>query len=388
MDNRQRDIQLLFFELLKISVGRIGIMTREPEIEEWYQLFRIVREHALVGVCSTAVERMSVSCRPPRELLVKWGFMVGKVIQWNRILDNRCSELTMELDKAGFDSCVLKGQGIARLYPVSQFRQCGDIDLWVWPKNKSVKSWSDYVHSIVRYADGNKGSGKDYSLEVRYHHVEMPTEDGLSVELHYRPAYMYSPLRNNRLQHWFCENRKDLVRYEDINSYVPSVSFNIIFILTHIYRHLFEDGIGLRQVMDYYYVVLSYNREQLAAEAGVKKNMETKTLSALRNLGLYSMARAMMFVLHEVFGLSEDEMIVPQNKDIGRFVLDEIMKAGNFGNYDSRTNHSLKQSSLGWFYLKLKRSARLLRYFPEESMSCLYFNTYQRLWRIRHKQSV
>ena len=39
---------------------------------------------------------------------------------------------------------------------------------------------------------------------------------------------------------------------------IPTVEFNIIFQLTHIYSHLMNEGIGLRQLLDYYYVLCDF----------------------------------------------------------------------------------------------------------------------------------
>lgn len=37
---------------------------------------------------------------------------------------------------------------------------------------------------------------------------------------------------------------------------MPMTSFNVIYILSHLYRHVFTEGIGLRQLIDYYFVLV------------------------------------------------------------------------------------------------------------------------------------
>ena len=39
---------------------------------------------------------------------------------------------------------------------------------------------------------------------------------------------------------------------------IPTVEFNLIFQLTHIFSHLMNEGIGLRQLVDYYYVLCDF----------------------------------------------------------------------------------------------------------------------------------
>lgn len=43
----------------------------------------------------------------------------------------------------------------------------------------------------------------------------------------------------------------------------------------------------------------------------------------LKYLGLWKFVQAVMFVMKEVFGLSEDRMIAPMDEREGRFLLDE-----------------------------------------------------------------
>ena len=36
---------------------------------------------------------------------------------------------------------------------------------------------------------------------------------------------------------------------------IPTTAFNVIYQLCHLYHHFFDEGIGMRQMIDYYYVV-------------------------------------------------------------------------------------------------------------------------------------
>ena len=39
---------------------------------------------------------------------------------------------------------------------------------------------------------------------------------------------------------------------------MPTTAFNVIYQLTHLYHHFFDEGIGMRQIIDYYYVVCDF----------------------------------------------------------------------------------------------------------------------------------
>ena len=89
-----------------------------------------------------------------------------------------------------------------------------------------------------------------------------------------------------------------------------------------------------------------------------------------------------MYVLHEVFGLQQKQMLVPVDERRGRFLLEEIMLAGNFGKYDKRLEG--KRKAIGKNMARLKRDVRFLRYFPSECLWEPIFRVYHFFWRISH----
>lgn len=81
--------------------------------------------------------------------------------------------------------------------------------------------------------------------------------DKTEVELHFQPSYMYNPVTNRRLLA-FCRNHRNacaanrvVLEETDRPVAVATDAFNRVYVLQHIMRHLFEEGIGLRQLMDY-----------------------------------------------------------------------------------------------------------------------------------------
>ena len=76
---------------------------------------------------------------------------------------------------------------------------------------------------------------------------------------------MNNPLYNARLQKWFkrnadlqCSNAVSLP--DGIGEIaIPTMAFNVIYQLCHLYHHFFDEGIGMRQIIDYYYVVSMLN---------------------------------------------------------------------------------------------------------------------------------
>ena len=112
-----------------------------------------------------------------------------------------------------------------------------------------------------------------------------------------------------------------------------------------------------------------------------------RTVATLRELRMMRFARAMMWVMAEVFGLEEEYLITTPDEREGRFLLSEIMLAGNFGHYDERLQHERGESALHWGLRKVKRNFRFVFSYPSEVLWSPIFKLWHWAWRRRHGQS-
>ena len=88
--------------------------------------------------------------------------------------------------------------------------------------------------------------------------------------------------------------------------------------------------------------------------------------------------------MQEVFGMPASRLIVPPNEKYGRFVLNEVLEAGNFGRHDARNRFG--RSQLGHNLQRVYRDIRLVKYFPAEAMSEPLFRTWHFFWRVKHRR--
>jgi len=212
--------------------------------------------------------------------------------------------------------------------------------------------------------------------DVAYHRFHYDLFKGTEVELHHRPTLMRNLFDNRKLERWFNLFGPDSFRYlEDKGFAIPSVEFNRIFILTYIYRHFLFEGVGLRQVMDYRFVLSAMDNGQLIIDN------YSKTLKELR---LERFAGAMMWVLHELFGLVDEKMLCPMNEKEGRFVLSEIMQTGNFGQGDTRYKYK------HWFKLRhhIAHGSHLLLHYPSEVIWTPIWLIYHKVWKWNKKRKI
>ena len=134
------------------------------------------------------------------------------------------------------------------MYPNPYSRTPGDIDIWVEGGDKRVIS---FVRSISPHE------------KACYHHIEFPSYKGVEVEVHYRPSFLLCFWHNRKLQKYYEREKEEQFSHrvmlgEQGEIAIPTVVFNLIFQLTHIYDHLMNEGIGLRQLLDYYYVLCDF----------------------------------------------------------------------------------------------------------------------------------
>ena len=339
----------------------------------WRQLYTFASNQAIIGICFNGIERLGkeypeeLKQNPiDRNLLMTWMGAAQQIRRQNMKVNVVASKLYSMLRENGLRCCILKGQGNALMYPNAYSRNPGDIDVWV---NASREQ-------ITEYAKKHFEIGED----IRYHHLETSL-DGIPVEQHFFPGIMNNSIYNARLQKWFKRNAdlqcSNVVSLPDgIGEIaIPTTAFNVIYQLTHLYHHFFDEGIGMRQIIDYYYVV---NNDELLV---IKDTLQKE----LKHLGLWKFARAVMYVLHEALGLSEEKMIAPMDEKRGKLLLAEILNGGNFGQHFTKYGHFTQQGMAKKYFLKIWRNMHFVQYYPAEALSEPIFRTWHFFWRLRHK---
>lgn len=354
-----------FFSLIRLAIGTSESADLQLDEASWNKVFVLSKKQALTAIVFDGVCRLPERLRPPVSVLLPWIGLVAKIEQANKRLNIAAVNLSQRLSGEGFRGALLKGQGIAMLYPNPLHRTPGDIDFWVDASREMVVA---YVRKYFSHT------------EVVYHHAAFPILKEFEVELHTTPSWMYRLRINLRLQRFFDEWRsKVMLNFVELphgsgKIAVPLIGMNRIFILVHIYRHLFDEGIGLRQLLDYFYVL---SLEQTEDE-------RVLFLQTLRRLHLFRFARAVMYVLGVVFDMPSDRMPIDPDEKRGRRLLDEIMAGGNFGQYNQNRSASFNESRFKRFRRRVWRNTMFLKDYPGEVLWCPVFKVWHFIWRAGH----
>ena len=354
----------LFLALIRCGIGNADRLPFTPSREQWDELFYIAGKQTLQGIAYAGIERLPQEQRPYKDLLLKWYHLTLNIRKKNKELTKTAIIVSEKFRKEGFDNCILKGQGIAQYYPDPELRIPGDIDIWL---DGGCDKVLEYVKGIIPDCKPN------------YHHVDFNVMKGCDIEVHYRPSWMYCPFSNKRLQEFF--NKKCNKDYSNtVNTsegllHVPTVSFNIVYIPIHIYRHLFDEGIGMRQILDYYFVLMQENTAQEKEDC----------VEILKKTGVLRFTKALMYVMQEMFALDKEHMIAEPDSRHGKFLMREIMLSGNFGKMDARFGQSSRGYNLQHFKNQFRRSLLLISHYPSETIWNPLFKIWHTFWMKRHR---
>ena len=446
----------IFFDFLRFCIGSAKEIPDSLKEADWKELYAIAKKQCLVGILFDGIKKLPAEhVGMKKELLLQWMAESQMLEKANVRLNDAAIQVSEWFRKKGFRTCILKGQGNALLYPNPYSRTPGDIDIWVEGEDKRVIS---FVRSISPHE------------KACYHHIEFPSYKGVEVEVHYRPSFLLCFWHNRKLQKYYERVKEEQFSHrvmlgEQGEIAIPTVEFNLIFQLTHIYAHLMNEGIGLRQLLDYYYVLCDFykvyqnfsnpsvslskgsstfspspsssgsgdvtapsrcseplrskdggpskvspncagwDRQDVSgdtASATASTSTDTSATAArssfaanssaaidrvqkeLKELGLWKFAGGIMYIMQEVFGMPASRLIVHPNEKYGKFVLNEVLEAGNFGKHDARNRFG--RSQLGHNLQRVYRDIRLVRYFPAEALCEPLFRIWHFFWRLKYKK--
>ena len=349
--------QDLFFELLLVCTGAKDTLSRTYSEAEWNDALEIAQEQAIDGVLLSAIEKLPDEQRPPKLVLLQWIGSVQMVEATSKKIAEASETVIRYFRENGFACNILKGSAVARYYPQPERRSSGDVDVW-------VDGGREKIYDFARKFDKD---GKLYG--VNYHHIHFHLIEDVHIEVHIWPSFLSSPLRNWRL-HKFCNLHRPTMETS-----MPSLAFDRVFILLHCYRHMCGDGVGLRQIMDYYYVLkASFNESH-------NEKWREETVKWIKKLGIERFAKGLMWVLKEFFGLEEKYLLFEPDEKEGRFIMQEVMMTGNMGHGDTRDWGS-KQTALSRFFFNLKRDVYLAKHYPHVAIWQPFFSIWLYLWRL------
>lgn len=335
----------LLFKLI-----RLGLNTEQdysfPTLTDkgWNTLIGLSKKLSMTGIVFSGIEKLDKDKQPERAVLLGLIDFCLKTEYMNSMHNLKVAGIYKLFEENGFQPIIMKGQGIATLYPSSNRRMPGDVDIWVDGEMR-------YVAEFVLKRD-------PLSI-VSKRHIQSKKDKDLTVEVHTIPALMFNPFSNRKLERWFTEWRKDVIMVNLPDAgYIatPSNEMNRVFLLVHKYMHFLCGGIGMKQLTDY----------MMLLKKGFTEEERLRSVEKIKQLNMGKFCKAVMYILKEKLGIEDRFLLMEPDRKAGEILLEEILTTGNFGFYDERYKSGM--SFVRRIKYRLKRRYMMVKYFGTEPL--------------------
>jgi len=208
------------------------------------------------------------------------------------------------LEKGGVQPVVLKGFGLASLYPTPYLRNWGDLDIYVGPEQ--YHQAAEILREVFPHA---KHHDEEWE-ELKHYNFVMP--EGL-VEMHRTSVKLENPWDNRYF--WKLEKEAmkpenlQWVEIEDVKFAIPEAKFNMLFTFFHAWFHFIEEGLGFKQICDVA-LLAHYTNKRINASSDADKrinDLNAYMQSNLKRLRLWEPWQLMGYICVEALGLPKEE---------------------------------------------------------------------------------
>lgn len=342
----------VFFSVVRAALWKTPVVV-PAGFNDWSSVLKLAKSQTLTGlVADVLLTDADIRARIPEQVVAKLQNVVRNNMLTHNLLNNTLVLVVSKLRENGVESVLLKGQGIARNYPVPELRQCGDIDLYVGEENyeKAYDALAPIASDLEDKSVLKVGKHFHFNVGV------------VNVEIHRYACTDAYEKKNRILQDYASKGLNHNTRIFDFASTpvsTPSDDFNAFYIFYHLWHHFMSGGVGLRQFCDWM-MLLHAHKDTLSKEylKGILTGMGV--LNAWQKLGC---------ILVDYLGMPSEEFPLYDSKAGGKVdrVMKHILKEGNFGfSADmgrKRTKHYIYEK---WRSLKcyLTRYTSLIFIFP------------------------
>ena len=237
-----------------LAIVKIGIGTTEktilPSVINWSEIKVLADKQGLTAIVIDGIELLPEKYRPPKDFLLEW---IGEVLQVYEYrydaYQRTIAEMAGFYNSHGYKMMVLKGYACSLNWPKPEHRPCGDIDIWLFGKQ--------------READALLKKEKGIKVDASHHHHTVFYWNNFIVENHYDFINIHHHKSHKPLEKVFKELGKDDTYYVDIDServYLPSPNLHALFLFKHLMLHFASGEINLRQVLDWAFFVENNNK--------------------------------------------------------------------------------------------------------------------------------
>lgn len=239
----------LFFNLIKMGIGHYAFPIYN--VSNWDEIQALAARQGLSAVLVDGVEKLPIANRPPKEILLQW---IGETLQSYEyryeLYGRAIAEIASFYNSNGYKMMLLKGYACAMNWPKPEHRPCGDIDIWLFGKQKE--------------ADALIAKEKGIRIDSSHHHHTVFYWHNFMVENHYDFINVHHNKSNPDLEGIFkglSQDDSHSIELYGEKVYLPSPNLHALFLLRHAINHFASSEITIRQVMDWGFFVEKHTKE-------------------------------------------------------------------------------------------------------------------------------
>lgn len=314
----------VFFALLKAGLWGESVRLLPFGNIDYNALFELSKEQCVVGLITDGLGRVE-DFKVQKKDALPFMQKVVSVEKRNARMDEFIASIVKKMKEDGIRSYVVKGQGIAQCYERPQWRMSGDIDFLFDEKNFSLAV--DFFKKLSPQMSGDHHS----------RHIGLKLED-IDIELHRNQSTGLSFAVDKKLlkiqQQMFDNKDARIWNNNGEEILLPNVDTDVVIVFTHILKHFYKGGIGVRQLCDFCRLLWVY-----------RDSIDCSLLeSRLRSMKLLSEWKAFIAFVVEYLGLPKEAapLYSPSAKWSRKasMIWSFILEVGNFGHNRDMSYHS------------------------------------------------
>lgn len=234
--------QQAFFALVRGGLWEQEVSLSSFGEIDYSEVYRLAEEQSLMGLVAAGMEHLT-DVKLPKEEALQFAGQTIQLEQQNKAMNLFISDLIGKMRKEDIYTLLVKGQGIAQCYERPLWRACGDVDLFLSDDN--YKKANSFLSSISSQVEKEDSYEKHIGMIIGSWMVELHGNLNAGISSH--------------MDKVIAEAQRDVFYGGNVRSwqngntqvFLPGIDDDVVFIFTHILKHFYKGGIGLRQICDW-----------------------------------------------------------------------------------------------------------------------------------------
>ena len=254
-----------FLQLVRLGIGHAET-TEITEKVDRVALKAFAEEQGLTAIVLDGLntDGTDLTDTMPVQMKLEW---IGEVLQNYEAkyaaYEKAIGSLAGWYNKHGFKMMVLKGYACAQDWPNPKHRPCGDIDIWLFGKQKEA----DTLLASLEFSVESLESGEKVQrikVDNSHHHHTVFNWQGFSVENHYDFINVHHHKSHIEFEKILKELGQEDSHAVEVNGekvHLPSPNLHALFLIKHLMLHFSTGEITLRQLLDWAFFVEKHGKE-------------------------------------------------------------------------------------------------------------------------------